>query len=220
MPDITHQPLSVLRVQVSPGCARLLLLQQIWCDLSKRVPPAATRSPSATLSLFTCFDFHMFFPSSLIFSSRSSDGAPAFHYCSQHFSAYTSDRAGVRAGRSGGQHAVDITPWPFSATDNNLTARPAQTATNGCPQRPAITRDRAARFCARSPDVTRGERTHRHTNMQRAFLTLMQSQASFLRVRRYFYLLVPSFEAALIEAGVLRVALNPQFTPLSCLAFI
>lgn len=117
-------------------------------NLSKRVPLASTRGPSAALSFFTCFDFHMFFPSSLIFSSRSSDGAPAFHYCSQHFSAYTSDRAGVRAGRTGGQHAVDITPWPFSTTDNNLTTRPAQTANKRLPPATGYyQRPRAALLC-------------------------------------------------------------------------
>lgn len=72
----------------------------------------------------TRFDFHMFFLPSLV-SCRfvGLRGAPAFHYSGRHFSAYTSDRV---CARSGGQHAVGMTPWPLRAADTNLTT-PTQT---------------------------------------------------------------------------------------------
>lgn len=95
----------------------------------------------------TRFDFHMFFLPSLV-SCRfvGLRGAPAFHYSGRHFSAYTSDRV---CARSGGQHAVGMTPWPLRAADTNLTT-PTQTNCHDRsppPQRAAITRDHAMRCC-------------------------------------------------------------------------
>lgn len=96
---------------------------------------------------------------------RPAPGAPAFHYRSQHFSAYTSDRAS----RSRGQPAADITPRCKTTTS---APNPAQTVATGCPRRPAITKECTPELlCQVAGHVT-------HSGALPSSLTLVQSQCS------------------------------------------
>lgn len=119
----------------------------------------------------TCFDFHMFFPALshfLFLLLCRPPGAPAFHYRSQHFSAYTSDRVRVPAGGSRGQRAADIMP-PCKTTASRSDWLPPATS--------YYQRLHAALLCQVAGHVTHSEaNTHEHTLP--SSLTLMQSQSS------------------------------------------
>lgn len=101
-------------------------------------PPALT---------FTCSFFAL--PHFLFLFHCWPPDAPAFHYCSQHFSAYTSDRVGVLANRNRGQRAVDIMPHCRQQRQGPTRKH----RHDWLPQRPAITRDCTLCFYAGLQDM-------------------------------------------------------------------
>lgn len=119
----------------------------------------------------TCFDFHMFFPALshfLFLLLCQPPGAPAFHYRSQHFSAYTSDRGVFLLAGAG----VSLPP-----TLRHAVQQQPRRPTRRKPQRlvaPATRyyqRMHAGLLCQVAGHVT-------HSEALPSSLTLMQSQCS------------------------------------------
>lgn len=149
--------------------------------------PQISHSSSPALT-FTCsfcpFSFSL--PLPLLAS-----GAPAFHYCSRHFSAYTTDRVmgvclcvSVCSGRVS-MWPVDIIPRHNHAADSKPSMSSLYLPTPHKWPRPVAPGDQplpqtlhwGAGPGRKTCDLTVSANTHRY--VQRAFLTLKQSQCCF-----------------------------------------